>query len=365
MHIVITCGTRPDFVKLAPLILRAKKSSPEIRTTVLHTGQHYDPILSEVFFRQLGVLPPDVVLPSNKGDTHGERFGSMLRGIMAAISGLAEIPTSIIALGDTNSTLAAAVAATQLNIQLVHVESGLRSHDLRMPEESNRVVCDHVSDVLFATEDAAVRNLLAEGVDQEIIQLVGNLGIETFELFKTHIASKDTYSRMQLRRGEYLIATIHRHEHVHNPNILRAIFSVLSGISQHIPVVLPLHPHTRRRIEEYGLTPYLTMRVIEPLGYIEFMNLVMHSHGVITDSGGIQEETSHLGIPCATLRDNTERPITIERGSNRLFPSSALCASSVKEILNHLERTDFAYGKIPMWDARVSERIIKHLIHLG
>jgi UDP-N-acetylglucosamine 2-epimerase (non-hydrolysing) len=257
--------------------------------------------------------------------------------------------------------LAGAVAAVKTT-KLIHVESGLRSHDRRMPEEINRAIVDHLSDFLFTTEPAANANLLQEGIAEEKIKYVGNIMIESIEKYFDHIQTSDILSTLGLKEKSYIVSTIHRVENTDNPEILSKLLSVLHSLSKKQTIVFPVHPGTKKKIHEFGLDHLLdSVRVVEPLGYFEFMKLILESSGIVTDSGGIQEETSHLGIPCATLRDNTERPITLVLGSNKLFPIDSLNPEDIAELILHLERTDFKNRHIPLWNDKVSERIFAEL----
>lgn len=354
-------GTRPELIKLAALI-KAAERSPDIEFLLVHTGQHYDANMSEVFFKQLGLPQPHILLTVVE-EKSSERLGGMVSALERALAPHASSLSGVASLGDTNSTLAAAIVASRFNLPFAHIEAGLRSRDPRMPEEKNRIIVDHLSSVLLATEDSGVENLLAEGVPKERVHLVGNIGIESLELFKKNIEETHMPETLGLTPRGYIVATIHRQEHTSDPKILKSIFDTLRALSNTTPVVLPLHPATRKRLEQYGLLHLLDgLVIVEPLGYFEFMSLVLGSRGVVTDSGGIQEETSHLGIPCCTLRDNTERPVTLTLGSNALLPSATISPASVTAIEEHLSRVDFAPGAIPHWNTGVSERIIERLL---
>lgn len=349
---LVVVGARPNFIKAAPFFQRAK-DYPHLGFTLVHTGQHFDDNMSKVFFEQLGIPTPNIHLDI-KGEFHTEKLGKMFSAVKSVIT--QGNYDGVIVFGDINSTLAGAVAATVGGVPLIHIESGLRSHDRRMPEEINRAITDHMSTQLFVTEQSGVDNLLKEGIDPSKIFLVGNIMIESIERFRSTFDQSTIVSDLGYSDTPYIVATIHRQENTDDPEILGSILDVLSTLSQHIRVVMPLHPGTRTKIETYEMgKKLLPLTIIEPLGYIDFMRLIMSSVGVVTDSGGIQEETTHLGIPCCTLRDNTERPITITHGSNKLFPLHAMDAS---EIFAHLSRKDFLPGQIPLWDQEVSKRIM-------
>lgn len=348
-------GARPNFIKAAPLLRRMEQSG-RFETLLVHTGQHYDSNMSDVFFRELEIRPPDISLKMS-GEYHTERLGRMFSTLQGTFA--KQRFDGIIVFGDVNSTLAGALAALRGGYRLIHVEAGLRSHDRRMPEEINRVIIDHLSDHLFTTEPAADENLEREGISPGRYHRVGNLMIESLEQFLPSIDRKNTVGELGVTPGQYVVATLHRQENTDDPIILSRLLTAIAGVSKKYPVLFPLHPATRAKIATYGFNDLLkNFRVLDPLGYFEFLNLVKNSAGVVSDSGGIQEETSHLGIPCCTLRDNTERPITVELGTNRLFSISTVNAT---DILSHLSSARKNPGSIPLWDARVSERIIPHL----
>lgn len=352
---LVVVGARPNFIKVAPL-LRKASLFPNLTFTLLHTGQHFDENMSKVFFDDLKIPKPDIQFDI-QGEFHTEKIGKMFHALKTVIK--QNTFDAVIVVGDVNSTLAGAVATGTRGVKLIHIEAGLRSHDRRMPEEINRVVTDHVSSKLFTTEPSAAENLLREGIPADRIHYVGNLMIESLEASKDAFMRSTIVEKLGHSEKKYVVATIHRQENTDDPTLLRRILTVLKEVGESFPVVLPLHPGTKNKIHQFGLDDALGgMQVIEPLGYIDFMKLVMSSKGVVTDSGGIQEETSHLGVPCATLRDNTERPITLTLGSNKLFPLHEVTSAQVVE---HLARTDFVGGRIPLWDEQVSDRILRIL----
>lgn len=353
----VIIGARPNFVKAAPFF-REAKFHPGYQFTLVHTGQHFDDSMSKIFFDEMSIPRPDIQLDIHSG-FHTEKIGKMFSALRRIIEdGQFD---GVIVFGDINSTLAGAIAAAKTT-KLIHIESGLRSHDRRMPEEINRVIVDHLSDILFTTEPNANRNLIQEGITENKVKYVGNIMIESLEVYKELINKSGIISELGLVSKQYVVVTIHRVENTDNPEILEKILKLLKNFSKNNTLIFPIHPGTRKKIIDYGLGTLLDgMKVIEPLGYLEFIKLVSESQGIITDSGGIQEETSHLGVPCATLRDNTERPITVEVGSNKLFPIDLIKPNDIKEIENHLNRTDFKKNHIPFWDAGVSKRIFQHL----
>lgn len=350
-------GARPNFVKAASFFKEARHH-PGYVFTLIHTGQHFDDSMSGVFFEEMSLPRPDIQLNIH-GEFHTEKIGKMFSALKNIFT--QQQFDGAIVFGDINSTLAGAVAAARTT-RLIHIESGLRSHDRRMPEEINRAIVDHLSDLLFTTEPAANANLIREGISEEKIKYVGNIMIESIEVYFDFIKRSDILSVLDLKPKRYLVVTLHRVENTDNREILEKLLKLLGTLSEKNIVVFSIHPGTRKKINDFGLGYLLEkMKVIEPLGYFEFMKLVLESRGVVTDSGGIQEETTHLGVPCATLRDNTERPITIELGSNRLFPINMINDQALSEILAHLNKNDLKSRHIPLWDSGVSKRIFDEL----
>ncbi|MFA5126621.1 MAG: UDP-N-acetylglucosamine 2-epimerase (non-hydrolyzing) [Patescibacteria group bacterium] len=354
-HYVVVLGTRPNFIKAAAFFHEAK-NHPEYQFTIVHTGQHFDPNMSKVFFEELNIPTPDIHLDI-KGKFHTEKIGKMFNALSRVYKGYNF--DGCIVFGDVNSTLAGALAAAKNSCPVVHIEAGLRSHDRRMPEEINRVTVDHLSEKLFTTEPSGNENLLLEGIEPSKIFYVGNIMIESLEIFWDKIKDCQILEQLSLAPKQYAVLTFHRQENTDNIFYLEKILSIINKVNEKIPVVFPMHPGTKAAIEKYNLNKYLdNIKIINPLGYFAFIKLVSESKGIITDSGGIQEETTHLGIPCATLRDNTERPITIESGSNKLFPIEL---DQAEVMIEHLNRTDFKTKNIPLWDSGVSKRIFEHL----
>ncbi len=355
VRIAVILGARPNFVKAAAFFKEAK-SHPTFDFFIIHTGQHFDKEMSEIFFNEMGIPKPDINLEPKEG-LHTEKIGkifSELRELFAK-----EKFDAVIVFGDVNSTLAGGIASVKNGTTLIHIESGLRSHDRRMPEEINRVIVDHLSDLLFTTEPSANENLLKEGISNEKIKYVGNILTENIDIFWEKINLSTILKKINIERKKFILATFHRQENIDSVDKIKGIIDILNEINKNIMVVLPLHPGTKKKLIEYGLGDSLNnLKIIEPLGYFDFLMLISESRGVITDSGGIQEETSYLGIPCATIRDNTERPITVEKGSNRLFPINL---NEVSEIIKHLNSTDFKPRNIPLWDKDVTKRIFEEL----
>ncbi len=355
---LVVLGARPNFVKAAPFFKRAL-AYPQFELTLVHTGQHFDENMSKVFFDQMGIPAPHIQLDI-KGTFHTEKIGKMFTALKQVIA--EGDYDAIVVFGDINSALAGAIAGATHGKHIIHVESGLRSHDRRMPEEINRAIIDHIAHALFVTEESGKENLILEGIPESKIHVVGNIMIESIEMFREHFHKSSVHAELGLHDTPYVVTTIHRQENTDDPRMLEHILSILKDVSETHRLVVPLHPGTRSKIEQYGFGDALSrFHVIEPLGYIDFMKLVLDSSGVITDSGGIQEETTHLGIPCCTLRDNTERPVTLDLGSNKLFPLGSV---DTHQIRAHLDRNDFTPSCVPLWDNQVSERIFSTLSEL-
>lgn len=356
--VVHVTGARPNFPKAAP-VLTALDASSEVEQLLVHTGQHYDDAMSEIFFRQLGIPKPDVNLGVGSG-THGRQTAA----VMAALEELFEQrrPAMVVVYGDVNSTVAAALVASKMGIPLAHVEAGLRSFDHTMPEEINRLVTDRLSDLLFTTSVDAVAHLGNEGVDPDKIHFVGNPMIDTLLKHRESFDAEGIRSGLGLD-GEYVVATLHRPGNVDDPADVAELVRAMHAVADQAQVVIPLHPRGRQRLEDAGFLAHPKMRVIDPLGYLEFMALVSGARAVVTDSGGVQEETTILGIPCLTLRPNTERPVTITHGTNQLVTRTDL-SERVREVL---AAGPLATWPTPLlWDGRAGQRIAQVIaLHLG
>jgi UDP-N-acetylglucosamine 2-epimerase (non-hydrolysing) len=350
-EVVCVVGARPNFMKMAP-ILDALKRYPSIRPFLVHTGQHYDAEMSRVFFDELGLPKPDRDLEVGS-DTHGRQTGRIMIAFDDLLQG--RDTKLVLVVGDVNSTMACSLVAVKRGISVAHVEAGLRSRDRGMPEEINRIVTDAVSDLLFATSPDAIDNLLAEGVAREKIHLVGNPMIDTLRRHLPAARARGTVKRLGLHEREYAVVTLHRPRNVDDPAGLRGILAALQDLASRLPVVFPVHPRTAERIRQTGFRADGGLQLRDPLGYLDFLALMDGARFLLTDSGGIQEETTALGVPCLTLRSNTERPITITEGTNRLLgedPASILPA--VAPILDGKAPA----GKCPeLWDGHASERI--------
>jgi UDP-N-acetylglucosamine 2-epimerase (non-hydrolysing) len=354
VHVV---GARPNFIKAAP-VLRAL-GALGVRQRLVHTGQHYDPLLSDVFFRDLSLPSPDVSLGVGSG-SQGHQTGALLAALEDEF--VANRPAMVVAYGDVNSTLAAALVCAKLLIPVAHVEAGLRSFDITMPEEVNRRVTDVLSDLLFVTSPEGLDNLANEGVPADRVHLVGNPMIDTL---LAHLDSFDP-GPVRARLGvpeRYAVATLHRPANVDTPAAAARLVAALGVLAERLPVVLPLHPRGRATLGAAGLADVRGIAVVDPLGYLEFLSLVRGAALVVTDSGGIQEETTVLGIPCLTLRPNTERPVTITHGTNRLVEPEALGPMVDAALRGELGGP--ADGP-PLWDGHAGERIAAIIVgHLA
>ena len=352
IQLVVVAGARPNFMKIAPLV-RELTGRGCFETCLVHTGQHYDRAMSESFFQDLGIPEPDVNLGVGSG-SHGQMTAQVLVEMEKLLE--ARRPDAVIVVGDVNSTVAASLAAAKLCIPVAHVEAGLRSFDRTMPEEINRLVTDVVSDWLFTSEPSGGENLRREGIPEAKIHFVGNVMIDTLRANLARARQLDTLERLGLEPGGYAALTLHRPSNVDEREKLVALFGVLEEIHRELPMVFPVHPRTRAAIERLlgGRGPAL--RTCEPLGYLDFLRLMSDARFVLTDSGGIQEETTVLGVPCLTLRENTERPVTVSEGTNTLVGGDpATIRAEVRKILDGAGKA----GRVPDgWDGRAAARIV-------
>jgi|SRR5579875_118830 len=346
-------GARPNFMKTAPIIAELQRRPEEFSSVLVHTGQHYDAVMSEVFFEELGVGAPDHMLGVGSG-SHAQQTARVMERLEPVLLEIA--PDVMLVPGDVNSTLAASLVACKLGIPVGHVEAGLRSFDRTMPEEINRIVADSVSDLLFVHSPEAVDNLRAEGIPETRIHRVGNTMIDTLVAMTPRIDALDAAGRLELTPGGYLMVTLHRPALVDGPLLFDAL-SALQTVAETLPVVFPVHPRTRAALEAAGWREGDgRLRLLEPVGYLEFLSLVKTAAGVITDSGGIQEETTFLGIPCFTLRANTERPVTCTVGTNRLL---GLDPARILEVPDLIAQGAPRPHAVPQgWDGMAARRIV-------
>ena len=351
-RIVAVAGARPNFMKIAPLLHEIRRRGT-IDVFLVHTGQHYDAAMSDGFFEDLGIPAPDANLGVGSG-SHAVQTAEVMTGIEAIL--LEQRPDAVLVVGDVNSTLAATIVAVKLGIPVAHVEAGLRSFDRGMPEEINRLLTDAVSHWLFVSEPSGERNLLREGTDPARIHFAGNVMIDTLLAQLDRAKTLDTVQRLGLTPRGYAVLTLHRPSNVDDPARLSELFDVLEEIQQRIPVVFPVHPRTADAIQSRLGGRTLKLRTTPPLGYLDFLRLMADARLVLTDSGGIQEETTVLGVPCLTLRVNTERPVTVEQGTNRIVGNDPhAIRAEVAKVLDGESRE----GRIPdRWDGHAAKRIV-------
>ena len=356
IKIICVCGARPNFIKIAPL-MRAFEKHGGFETLLVHTGQHYDQNMSKLFFDELNIPRPDINLEVGSG-SHAEQTAEIIKRFEPIV--LDFQPDYVLVVGDVNSTIACGLVAVKLGIKLIHVEAGLRSFDRTMPEEINRLLTDAISDLLFVTEQSGVDNLAREGVNSSKVHLVGNVMIDTLLANREKAQQADVLQRMKLTPKEYGVITLHRPSNVDEPGNLRAILDAFAVIQQEMKLIFPIHPRTRKNMEKMGLAPraeeMTNLLLLEPVGYLDFLCLMSNAALVMTDSGGIQEETTILGVPCMTLRENTERPVTIEQGTNHLV------RVETAEILRHYRAIRTGCVSVrpvmpPYWDGKAAQRI--------
>jgi len=360
MRIICVAGARPNFMKIAPLIAEFNNHS-EIEVFLVHTGQHYDEKMSDLFFRELGIPTPDENLGVGSG-SHAVQTAEVMKAFEPIC--LKYKPDYVLVVGDVNGTVACGLVAVKLGIKLIHVEAGLRSGDRTMPEEINRIVVDSISDLLFCSEPSGVVNLQREGVDDSRVYFVGNVMIDSLVANLEKADRLPVLEQMGLTPRKYATMTLHRPSNVDVKEVFSGLLDAIDEIQKEIPIIFPIHPRTRNNIKKMGLEARVSkasnLRLVEPQGYLEFLKLNSNARLVITDSGGLQEETTFLKVPCLTLRENTERPVTCEIGTNRLVgvdPNVILKA--YREIINN-ENVDS--GIPDKWDGRTSQRIAEILI---
>lgn len=359
--IICIVGARPNFMKIAPIMAALSELKPALDVLLLHTGQHYDVAMNEQYFEALGIPAPDMNLEVGSG-THAVQTAEVMCRFETALEG--RNPSAILVVGDVNSTIACALVATKKGIPVIHVEAGLRSFDRAMPEEINRVLTDQISDMLFTTEPSGRDNLLREGVSDKRIHFVGNVMIDTLRNNLARAIPASQIARDAGRDGflseekGYAVVTMHRPSNVDDESVLQRLLNTVVSISNQLPVILPLHPRTKSMIHKFGFEKMLdspNILLLPPMGYLEMLGLMQGAKVVLTDSGGIQEETTALGVPCITLRNNTERPITVEEGTNTIAGQDP---EVILRIFNDVMRTGGKGGRIPQyWDGRASHRI--------
>lgn len=366
MKILNVVGARPNFIKIAPLTKEMRRH-PGISALLVHTGQHYDVSMAGQFFQDLQIPVPDVSLEVGSG-SHAYQTAEVMRKLEPILE--QQQPDLVLVVGDVNSTLAAALTAAKLGIPVAHVEAGLRSFDRTMPEEINRLVTDAVSDYLFVSEESGRQNLLREGVDEGKIHFVGNVMIDSLEESRQLWQRSPIHTRLGVRKGTYGVITLHRPSNVDDPTTLQRIMHALEEVAGQLPLIFPVHPRTRKQLSAVGgvkadfWSGAGCLRVkgvccVDPLGYIDFMALVANARLVLTDSGGLQEETTALGIPCLTLRENTERPVTVTRGTNRII--GTVPERIVEESLRVLASPRLTPASPPLWDGKAAQRIVSVL----
>lgn len=364
MKIIHVVGARPNFMKVAP-VQRAIRHYPQIQQLLVHTGQHYDLKMSDIFFQQLGLSAPEINMGVGSG-THAAQTAQIMTRFEEVV--LREKPDLVLVYGDVNSTVAAALVCAKVGITVGHVEAGLRSFDRTMPEEINRLLTDQISDFLFTPSHDGDENLLREGIAPEKIHFVGNVMIDTLvRLLPTAMERWENghfaLHELTLDQDRYVLVTLHRPSNVDNPAVLKEIISALLDISLDMPVIFPVHPRTRQRLETmWKATNHKQFHLIDPLGYLDFLALQRHAALVITDSGGIQEETTYLNVPCLTVRENTERPVTVTLGTNILVGRDM---DRLRAETQRILRGEIRKGQVPsLWDGNASERIACHLASL-
>lgn len=354
--ILIIVGARPNFVKAAPICAEMRRRPDEFDVKIVHTGQHYDAAMSDSFFAELGLPEPDFHLGVGSA-SHAEQTAKIMLAFEPVV--LAEHPDWVVVVGDVNSTVACALVASKLGVKIAHIEAGLRSFDRSMPEEINRIVTDSISDLLLTTEESANENLRREGIPNEKIKFVGNVMIDSLVQNLERAKQSNVLSDLSLDLRSYAALTLHRPSNVDERATLEPLIDALTEISEKLPIIFPVHPRTRAKIAEFGLQDTINgsnLRLIDPLGYLDFFALYSQAKFVMTDSGGLQEETTYLGIPCLTLRENTERPVTIDIGTNQLVGSDpASLKNAVHEILSKAQLS--AHSIPPLWDGSAAVRI--------
>jgi UDP-N-acetylglucosamine 2-epimerase (non-hydrolysing) len=361
--ILCIVGARPNFMKMAPIISALNDLRPALKVSLLHTGQHYDVAMNHQYFEALGIPSPDINLEVGSG-SHAVQTSEVMRRFEPVLDELQ--PSAILVVGDVNSTIACALVATKKGIPVIHVEAGLRSFDRAMPEEINRVLTDQISDLLFTTERSGRDNLLREGIGDARIHFVGNVMIDTLRrnleraVPVPRILQDANRAEFMAGHDAYALLTMHRPSNVDDPDVLRTLLETTLKISSRLPVIFPMHPRTRAMVEKFGLSGMLNVRpilLLPPMGYLEMLGLMKNARVVLTDSGGIQEETTALGVPCITLRNNTERPITVDEGTNTIAGQDP---AGILKAFDEIMSTGGKAGRIPeFWDGQAAVRIAR------
>ena len=363
LKVINVVGARPNFMKIAPVVEAMARRGQEFAPLVVHTGQHYDAAMSDAFFRDLGLPEPDGHLGGGSG-SHAQQTAAVMQLFEPVV--LRERPDWVVVVGDVNSTLACALVCAKLLVPVAHVEAGLRSRDRAMPEEINRLLTDQIADLLLTPSADADRNLLDEGVPAERIRLVGNVMIDSLLKHLELSRSSSVREDLGVAGGDYAVVTLHRPSNVDNAETLGGIISALERVGEQLPIIFPAHPRTRKMLAELGLREEVEragrLRIVEPLGYLDFLRLYSGARLVLTDSGGIQEETTALGIPCLTLRENTERPVTVELGTNRIVGTRPETIISAAIVALERARDDKPPRVPPLWDGKTADRILDALL---
>jgi UDP-N-acetylglucosamine 2-epimerase (non-hydrolysing) len=371
LKIINVAGARPNFVKIAPIVTEMRKHADALSTVLVHTGQHYDQSMSDSFFRDLDIPPPDISLDVGSA-SHAQQTAEIMKRFEPVL--LDYRPDCVLVVGDVNSTVACALTAAKLGIRVIHVEAGLRSFDRDMPEEINRVLTDHLSDLLFVTEESGRQNLLREGIAPDRIHFVGNVMIDSLKKQLAAASRSSILSRCGLEPSNYGLITLHRPSNVDEPAVFEGILSALQTVAEHLPLLFPIHPRTQTRVANWQLDRFFAnaagdvgcaaksqgLHRTSPLGYLDFLQLMRNARLVFTDSGGIQEETTVLGVPCLTLRRNTERPATVEMGTNRLVGIAP--GDIIAEAGRVLAGEKHPALLPPLWDGQAATRIVAVLL---
>jgi len=359
MKIISVVGARPNFMKVAPIHKAFLKYDSQVKHLICHTGQHYDEKMSKIFFEDLEMPHPDFYLGVGSG-SHAEQTAKVMIEFEKVL--LSEKPNMIIVVGDVNSTIACSLVASKLNIKTVHVEAGLRSFDRTMPEEINRILTDCISDYLFVTERSGLENLKKEGVSEKKIYFVGNVMIDSLLYYLPKTGSSKVMEEFGLSPSEFILVTLHRPSNVDSEGFNRDLFKLFASLSKKRKIIFPVHPRTRKNFINFGFqTEDKNIILTDPIGYIDFLSLTKNAELIITDSGGIQEESTYLGVQCITVRNNTERPVTAELGTNHLVGTDL---KQVEKVALDILNGNIKKGKIPeLWDGKAAERIAQILAH--